>query len=97
MVQYFALWLSLMVCCRQWVEFGGLRTTRLEMRLDAIDDQALQNVESRPGEWLAHGRDTGEQSVQSARPQSTPDNVAKLGLAWSYSKPGQVVVWRRRR
>ena len=48
-----------------------------------IDDAVLQNVESRPDDWVAHGRDTGETRF-SPLENINVENVKELGLAWSY-------------
>jgi quinohemoprotein ethanol dehydrogenase len=48
-----------------------------------VDEEALRQVDLRPGEWLAHGRDLGEQRYSPlARIDDT--NVAQLGLAYAY-------------
>ncbi len=59
--------------------------TRNELSvLMEIDDSILDNVELRPGDWLSHGRDSGEQRF-SPLDQISAENVARLGLAWSYA------------
>ena len=46
-----------------------------------IDDQVLANVESRPGDWIAHGRNQAEDRF-SPLDQINASNVDDLGLAW---------------
>ena len=48
-----------------------------------IDDSVLDNVERYPGDWIAHGRDSGEQRF-SPLDQINAENASKLGLVWSY-------------
>lgn len=48
-----------------------------------IDDAALRDVESRPGDWITHGRNYGETRFSPLK-QISESNVGKLGLAWSF-------------
>lgn len=48
-----------------------------------IDDaRIMAAVESEPGSWLAYGQDYREQRF-SRLTQVTPDNIGRLGLAWT--------------
>jgi len=51
--------------------------------LNSIDDSVLRNVESRPGDWLSHGRDFGETRF-SPLSEINAGNVKGLKLAWLY-------------
>jgi quinohemoprotein ethanol dehydrogenase len=79
---YRALLTSCVVCFVGWSNLRA-QDTPARNALDAIDDKALQNVESRPGQWLSHGRDAGETRF-SPLVEIDADNVGNLGLAWSY-------------
>lgn len=48
-----------------------------------VGDQTLRNVESRPGEWLSHGRNYAETRYSPLK-EVNETTVGKLGLAWSY-------------
>lgn len=48
-----------------------------------IDDEALRDVDARPGEWLTHGRDHAETRF-SPLTAINAGNVAQLGLVFSY-------------
>ena len=49
----------------------------------SVDDARLEAADSEPGNWLAHGRDYGEQRF-SPLDEIDASNVAALGLAWTY-------------
>ncbi|MDE0930921.1 MAG: PQQ-dependent dehydrogenase, methanol/ethanol family, partial [Halioglobus sp.] len=49
----------------------------------AVDAKRLIQADSEPGEWMTHGRTYSEQRY-SPLTQINVDNVAELGLAWSY-------------
>lgn len=46
-------------------------------------EQRIQNANNEPANWLAHGRDYGEQR-HSPLQQINRDNVNQLGLAWQH-------------
>jgi len=48
-----------------------------------VDDAALRNADSRPGEWITHGRTYSEQR-HSRLKYINSGNVRDLGLAWSF-------------
>jgi quinohemoprotein ethanol dehydrogenase len=48
-----------------------------------IDDAALERAAARTAEWITHGRTHDEQRFSPLR-GITSDNVAELGLAWSF-------------
>ncbi len=52
-------------------------------RQGEVDDAALRAPDKRPGEWLAYGRDPGEQRY-SPLTQVNAETVGKLGLAWTH-------------
>ncbi|MDB5968399.1 MAG: PQQ-dependent dehydrogenase, methanol/ethanol family [Hydrocarboniphaga sp.] len=54
---------------------------------ESIIDGAAIADESRTGDWLSYGRDYSEQRFVPLS-QIKPDNVGKLGLAWSLDLPG---------
>jgi quinohemoprotein ethanol dehydrogenase len=47
-----------------------------------IDEKRINNADSEPGNWLAHGR-TYEEQRFSPLDQINRDSVSRLGLAWS--------------
>ena len=47
-----------------------------------IDEKRINNADSEPGNWLAHGR-TYEEQRFSPLNQINRDSVSRLGLAWS--------------
>ena len=47
-----------------------------------VDDARLINADKNPGDWLSNGRNYSEDRY-SALTQISPDNVQRLGLAWS--------------
>jgi quinohemoprotein ethanol dehydrogenase len=51
--------------------------------LSEVDDATLRNVETRPGEWLAHGRNQAETRYSPLK-QIEVESVKQLGLAWSF-------------
>ncbi len=48
-----------------------------------VDGQRIENADTEPGNWLAHGRTYSEQRF-SPLEKINSGNVADLGLAWSY-------------
>ncbi len=50
----------------------------------AVDDARIANADSEPGSWLAHGRTRDEQRY-SPLDRLNRENVAELGLAFSYA------------
>jgi quinohemoprotein ethanol dehydrogenase len=48
-----------------------------------VDDAALRNIETRPGEWLTHGRDYAETRFSPLK-QINATSVKQLGLAWAF-------------
>jgi PQQ-dependent dehydrogenase (methanol/ethanol family) len=56
---------------------------RASRRAESVDASVLADVESRPGEWLSHGRDHYEQRF-SPLTRITDANVGGLGLVWSF-------------
>ena len=54
----------------------------LALQTRRVDDTALKNA-AKGGEWLTYGQSWSEQR-HSTLTQITPQNVARLGLAWSY-------------
>ena len=48
-----------------------------------IDDSALRSVETRPGEWLNHGRNYAETRFSPLN-KINDKSVQQLGLAWAY-------------
>src|SRR5262249_55324517 len=63
---------------------GILLTTWAAMALQTrrIDDNALKNA-AKGTEWLTYGQSQSEQRY-SILAQITPDNISRLGLAWSF-------------
>lgn len=49
----------------------------------AVDAQRLLNADQEPGNWMSHGRTYSEQRFSPLDDIDT-DNVAQLGLAWSF-------------
>ena len=49
----------------------------------AVDAERIVKADNAPGEWMTHGRTYSEQRY-SPLTQISVDNVAELGLAWSY-------------
>jgi quinohemoprotein ethanol dehydrogenase len=49
----------------------------------AVDGARLKAADAEPGSWMSHGRTYSEQRY-SPLTQITPDNIADLGLAWSF-------------
>lgn len=64
----------LALCCSQCARARGPA---------AVDQARIQNADSEPGNWMSHGRTYSEQRF-SPLTQITTQNVAQLGLAWSY-------------
>jgi quinohemoprotein ethanol dehydrogenase len=60
-----------------------LAATTAALQTRNVDDQALKNAATNPGEWLTYGRDYSEQRY-SPLTQIDASNVNRLGLAWSY-------------
>ena len=60
-----------------------LAATTAALQTRNVDDQALKNAATNPGEWLTYGRDYAEQRY-SPLTQIDATNVNRLGLAWSY-------------
>src|SRR5215471_14350073 len=54
----------------------------LALQTRRVDDSALKNA-AKGGEWLSYGQSWTEQR-HSTLTQITPENVARLGLAWQY-------------
>ena len=48
-----------------------------------VDGKRIENADTEPGNWLAHGRTYSEQRF-SPLDKINSNNVADLGLAWSY-------------
>jgi quinohemoprotein ethanol dehydrogenase len=48
-----------------------------------VDDRVLRNPESRPGDWITHGRTYAEER-HSPLKKIDSTNVNRLGLAWSF-------------
>jgi len=57
-------------------------TVALQQQTRRIDDNALKNA-TKGTEWLSNGMGWSEQRY-STQTQITPENIGKLGLAWSY-------------
>ncbi len=82
---------TLLACERQEApspEPGAVATTvapasTVPPAVAQVDGARLRNANSEPGNWMAHGRTFDEQRY-SPLAKITTDNVAKLGLAWSY-------------
>ena len=49
----------------------------------AVNARRIEQADNKPGEWMTHGRTYSEQRY-SPLTQINANNVAKLGLAWSY-------------
>jgi len=49
----------------------------------AVDAKRLIAADDEPGSWMTHGRTYSEQRYSPLK-QVTTDNIAELGLAWSY-------------
>ena len=74
--------IALLVCCTillptYHAQKKGTATTK------KIDDKALRQVETRPGDWLSYGRNYAE-TRYSPLNKINAANVKQLGLAWSY-------------
>lgn len=75
------LW-SLMACNNEVID----RPTKIEanksnVHLGNIDEQRIIAADSEPGNWLAHGRDYGEQRFSPLK-LINQENIDRLGLAW---------------
>ncbi len=57
------------------------RAERIVAHTATVDGNRIGKADAEPGNWLAHGRDYGEQRF-SPLDQIDADNVASLGLAW---------------
>ena len=57
-------------------------TVAVQQQARKVDDKALKDA-GKGTEWLSHGMGHSEQRY-STMTQITPQNVARLGLAWSY-------------
>ncbi len=55
----------------------------IRMRTATLDGARIANADAEPQNWLAHGRDYAEQRF-SPLEKINADNVAQLGLAWSF-------------
>ena len=56
---------------------------RIRAATGAIDDARLRDADADVGNWLTHGRTYAEQRY-SPLAEIDVDNVAQLGLLWSY-------------
>ncbi|MGI9592052.1 MAG: PQQ-dependent dehydrogenase, methanol/ethanol family, partial [Myxococcota bacterium] len=55
----------------------------VKARTASLDGARIAAAEGEPGNWLAHGRTYDEQR-HSPLDQIDAENVARLGLAWSF-------------
>lgn len=58
-------------------------TTAARSGAAQVDDERLLQADNEPGNWMSHGRTYSEQRFSPLTSVSS-DNVAQLGLAWSY-------------
>ncbi|HSE97796.1 MAG TPA: hypothetical protein VLD57_05950, partial [Blastocatellia bacterium] len=52
--------LSILFCCTVFPETHEAQRKARAPRSKTIDDAALRSVDSRPGDWLTHGRNYAE-------------------------------------
>lgn len=75
--------LMFVLCCAGFLPVLEAQKQSSGSAAKRIDDAALRNVESRPGDWITHGRNYGETRFSPLK-QVSESNVGKLGLAWSF-------------
>ena len=90
-----AVWVTLFVAGSAWLGCGDTADPEAKAPTEAptaaaeatpaaigqIDDARIQNAESESGNWLAYGRDRGEQRFSPLQ-QVNRESVGRLGLAW---------------
>jgi len=62
---------------------GGPLAARARAATSSVDDARLRGAAGEPGNWLTHGGTYAEQRYSTLE-QIRADNVAQLGLAWSF-------------
>ncbi len=81
--------LAALLAATAWPGAGSPGAARAEEAAGAarvfgnVDAARVAKADAEPGNWLVHGRTTGEQRF-SPLDAVNRDNVASLGLAWSY-------------
>ena len=73
--------LVLVLCCVAGLQFAEAQKQTSSSR--PIDDATLRTADSRPSEWLTHGRNYAETRF-SPLSQISAANVKTLGLAWTF-------------
>ena len=63
-------------------------TERIRESMAGIDGARIANANGQPGNWMAHGRDYGEQRF-SPLDQVNEQNIDELGLSWFYDTGGR--------
>ncbi len=75
--------LPLLVLCAVVTACGSGSKSTPAAASKPVDGARIIAADSEPGSWMSHGRTYGEQRF-SPLDKVNGDNVAKLGLAWSY-------------
>ncbi|MEL6192572.1 MAG: PQQ-dependent dehydrogenase, methanol/ethanol family [Bacteroidota bacterium] len=73
--------LGLIQACTPPPEKGSSK--HISQVTSAVDDQALENARSTPGNWMTHGLDYAETRFSSLN-EITTENVKDLSLEWSF-------------
>jgi quinohemoprotein ethanol dehydrogenase len=74
-VAVLSLWLNL-AGCKRW-------SVPTEVGPAGVTDERLRGADGEAGNWMSHGRTYNEQRF-SPLTQITEENIARLGLAWSF-------------